>query len=269
MNQLRPWALWCCLAAVLVATGVCAGAALFDAPLPLADRVAALQAQAPPPGISADDLADLNAADFNPGAAEPPGLGIPALVVANGLLLVVVALTTLPLLVGNRVTGSVQGVVSVVAGLLALIGGIIMAVVAFVSLLVMVSMFLAAPFGTLAYLAVYGFFPTSTSGTLLAVLLVLQIGAGALLVVAHRRFLDNRGLMLLFATVVLLTMVTAILHAVVPGFLVSITDAIAAIIAAIVGAVWGLALLIGGIVSIVKLVAASRGVRAGQAVRSV
>lgn len=269
MNQLRPWALWCCLIAVLLATGICAGSALVDVPAPLTDRVADLQAQAPPPGVSADDLQDLDAADFDPDAANPPGLGIPALLVANGLLLVVTALTTLPLVLGNRVIGSVQGVVSLIAGLIALIGGIVMAVYAFAALIAMVSMFLAAPFGTLAYLAVFGFFPTGTSATLLAVLLVLQVSAAALLVVAHQRFLDNKGLMVLFATAVLLTLVTAILHSVVPGFLVSITDAVAAIIAAIVGAIWGLALVIGGIVSVVKLIVASRGARAGRAVRTV
>ena len=266
---MRPWALWCCLLAVVLCVGLCVGAAWIDVPTGLADRVADLKSQPPPPGVSADDLQDLSAADFNPAAADPPGLGIPALIVANGLLLVVMVLTTLPLLVGNRVTGSVQGVVSLIAGILALIGGIVIAVLAFVALVGMVSLFLAAPFGTLAYLAVFGFFPTGLSSTILSVLLVLQIAAGVLLVVANERFLDNKGLMLLVATVVVLTVVTAFLHAVVPGVLVSISVAVAAIIAAIVGAVWGLALLIGGVVSIVKLIAASRAAQAGRAERSV
>jgi len=268
VNELRPWALWLCLLAVVLGTGVCAGSALVGGTPPLDDRVSALRSTVPPDGVSTDDLGDLSAADFDAGAADPPGLGINALVVVNGLLLVVIALTALPLLVGNRITGSVQGVVTFIGGLLALLGGILLAITAFIALTVMVSLFLSAPFGTLAYLAVFGFFDTGTSTAQLALLLFLQIAAAVLLVVANQRFLGSKGLMVLFATAILLTVVTAFLHSVVPGILVSITDAIAAIIAAVVGAIWGLVLLIGGIVSIVKLIAAGRAAGAGPAVRS-
>lgn len=59
--------------------------------------------------------------------------------------------------------------------------------------------------------------------------------------------------MLLLLTAALLTFVTALLHSIVPGFLVSITDALAALITAIVSAIWALLVLIGGIVAAVRV----------------
>lgn len=268
MTDLRPWALWLALAAVVLATGLTAGAGLLVEPPPIEERIAELQATTPPEGVDADDLADLDSDDFADDVADPPGLGITALVVVNGLLLVVVGLAALPLLVGNKTTGTVQGVVSLIAGLVGMIGGILLAIAAFALLMVMLGLLLSPPFGTLAYLAVYGFFDTGTALTVLGFVLLLQVAAGVLLVVAHPRFLQHKGLVFLVLTAILLTVVTAFLHGLVPGILVSVTDAVAAIVSAVVGVIWSVAMLIGGIVSVVKLVLATAHARQRETTRT-
>ncbi|MFN8073806.1 MAG: hypothetical protein U0Q15_00130 [Kineosporiaceae bacterium] len=260
MSRLRPWALWLSLLAVLLATLTSVGASWLVGPPDLSQRVQQVRsggAGALPSGIEASDLDALD--DIDADAADPPGLGIPALALVNGLLLVVLGLTALPLLVGSRATGLTQGVVSLVAGIVGIVVGIVLAVVAFVALTLMVSLFLSAPFGTLAYLAVFGFFDTGTGALLLGVIMVLQLAAAVLLVVAHQRFLQSKGLVLLVLTALLLTFVTGLLQSVVPGILVSITDAVAALVSAVVGVVWGLFVLVGGVVSVVKLLSARQG----------
>lgn len=268
MDDLRPWALWLSLAAVALSVLVCLGSSLVTDPPPLEERVARLQAHPPPAGVDREDVDALAADDFDAGVAEPPGLGIPALALTGGLLLVTVALAALPLLVGNRATGTVQGVVSVLSGLAALVLGVLLALAAVSALLLMVGLLLSPPFGTLAYLAVFGFFDTGTSLGLLALVLVLQVVGAVLLVVAQQRFLRSRGLVLLVLSALLLTVVTTLLHALVPVVLVSITDAVAAIVAAVVAAVWGVAMLVGGVLSIVRLVAALRQAGGGRTGRT-
>lgn len=261
MSELRRWALVLALVAVVLATGLCAGSGLLVEPPPLDERIAELQRSAPPDGVDVEDLAALSADDFADDVADPPGLGITALVVVDGLLLVVVGLAALPLLVGNRATGTVQGVASLVAGLVALVGGVLLALAAVTALLLMLGLLLSPPFGTLAYLAAFGFFDTGTAGTVLALVLGLHVAAGVLLVVAHPRFLQHKGLVLLVLTALVLTVVTAFLHGLVPRPLVSVTDAVAAIVSAVAGVVWGVAMLAGGVVSVVKLVVAAAHAR--------
>ena len=61
-------------------------------------------------------------------------------------------------------------------------------------LLLMVALFLATPFGTLAYLAVYGFFNRPGANAVLGLALALKMGAVVCLLLAQQRFLQNRGL---------------------------------------------------------------------------
>jgi hypothetical protein len=256
VHELRPWALWVSLAAILLATLACVGAGFALAPPSLENRIASLTTpgneSSLPDGISSDDLDTLNTAAFNPDAANPPGLGIPSLALVNGLLFIVIALTALPLIIGNRPTALVNGIVSVLGGLVAVLVGIMMAIVAFVALTLMITLFLATPFGTLAYLAVFGFFDVSTSSAVLGLVLLLQLVGVVFLVVAQQRFLASKRLMFFILIALLLTFLTTVLHSIVPIVLVSITDALAALISAVVGIVWGLAVLIGGLISLVK-----------------
>lgn len=254
MDVLRPWALWAALVAILLALLACVGAGFLISPPPLEERIAALIANpaGAPEGISITDLAQLSADAFDEEAADPPGLGIPYLALVNGLLLLILAFMALPLVLGARAMAVVNGVVNLIGGIIAALSGILLAILAFVALITMVSLFLAAPFGTLAYLAVFGFFDTGTAGAVLGLVMFLQLAAVVLLVVAQQRVLTNKRLLFFLLLTIVLTFLTMLLHSIVPIILVSITDALAALVTAIVAIIWGVAILIGGIISLVK-----------------
>jgi hypothetical protein len=254
MRELRRWALWVAFAAILMTVLVCIGSGFVITPDPIDQRIGQLQADpgGAPEGVSIEDLEDLEPGDFGEEAQDPPGLGIPYLALTNGLLLVILTLMVLPLVIGARWTPLVGGIVSLIGGFVAVIAGIIMAIVAFVALMIMVSLFLAVPFGTLAYLAIFGFFDIWGAGTALALIMFFQLAAIVFLIVAQQSMLGNKRLVFFLLLAVLLTLLMMILHAIVPIILVSITDALGALIIAIVGVIWGLLMLIGGIISLVK-----------------
>jgi hypothetical protein len=254
MSGLRRWALWVAFAAIVLALLACVGGGILISPPSLDERIESLKSDTSshPEGVDAEDLVELRPDSLPESAEDPPGLAIPYLALPNGLLLIIVGLMALPLLIGNRMIPLFGGILSVLGGLAAVIAGIVMAIIAVVALTVMVSLLLATPFGTLAYLAIFGFFSVGASAALLALIMFLQLAAIVFLIVAQQSMLGNKRLMFWLLLSVLLTFVTMILHSIVPVFLVSITDSIAAIIIAIVGAVWGLLTLIGGIVSLVK-----------------
>ena len=86
------------------------------------------------------------------------------------------------------------------------------------------------------YLAVFGHFPRGTAATILALLLSLKIACGICLPLAQQRFLQGTGLLLLLITSLVLNIVIAFLHDLVPGILVSLTDAVGGIVVGIVTA---------------------------------
>ncbi|MHB1007945.1 MAG: hypothetical protein ACYC1E_01650 [Propionibacteriaceae bacterium] len=246
---------------VLVAFLACLGSSLVTKPPPFADRVQ--QTLSSPQtktlldrfDISSDDARDsLNGTKPD----NPPGLGIPALALIEGLLLLVLVITAAPLLIGERATGLLTGAVSIIGGLVVLLAGIATAIVSFTALMLMVALLLSVPFGTLAYLAIFGSFDTSGAAVFTSLVLGLTLAGLVLLMLAQQRFLKGKGLMLLIATAALLTFVTALLHSLVPGFLVSITDAVAALVSAIVSAIWALLVVIWGIVAAVRVLRLGR-----------
>ena len=79
-----------------------------------------------------------------------------------------------------------------------------------------------------------------------------KIGFVVLLVMAHQRFLENKGLVLIILTSFLATIILSFFHGIVPRFLVSITDDIGALIISILAAIWALYYLIGAIPAIIK-----------------
>jgi len=261
MDQLRRPFLILSVVAIVLAVLLCIGSGLVTKPPSFPERVNQAMQDGPviqmlvAQGVDLDDAAEeLN----NTQGEDPPGLAIPDLALINGILLLVLILTSLPLLVGDRATGTVQGIISIIGGLIGLIGGIVLAIIAFTALILMVSLFMATPFGTLAYLAIFGSFNTGASAAITGTVMVLQIAGAILLILAQERFLKSKGLVLLFATAILLTFVVSLLQSLVPGILVSITDAIAALVVAIVGAIWSLVVLIGGIVSALRLLQLGR-----------
>ncbi len=183
---------------------------------------------------------------------ESPGIGIRYLVLVDGILLFTIGLIFAGVFVPEAVQGKVQGIVTVLFSILFLLAAIGMIIAAIAKLILMVSLLLSVPFGTLAYLAIYGSFPKGTAAAILGVLFTLKLGIGVGLILAHQRFLQNKGLVLMVITALLANIVVSFLHGLVPGILVSITDSIAALVVAILGVIWALFLLVGGVISVVK-----------------
>jgi len=188
------------------------------------------------------------------GGQKPPGLAISYMALLDGVLFYAVLLMGLALLFPERFLGRIQGIVTVIFSIVVIIVAIVMAIKAFVELMIMVSLFLSVPFGTIAYLALWGFFPTGTAATILGISMFLKIVFIVLLVLGHQRFLQNKGLVGIIITTLLCCFIIGFLQSFVPGFLVSITDRVGAIVAMILVIVWGIFLLIGGIISVVKAI---------------
>ena len=214
----------------------------------------------------ADELAGLNAAQreqriqqrvnqLQARRAEEgstPGLGIPYLALIDTLVLFTVILMGAGLLLPERVHGRIQGIVTLVVSIIVIIVGIILIIVALLLLILMLALLFAVPFGTLVYLAIYGFFNRGGAATTLSLLMLLKIGFAVCLVIAHQRFLQNRGLVLIVLTSLVAGIVVSFLHGFVPLILVSIADAIAAIIIGIIAVIWAIVLLVGSLVSVFK-----------------
>jgi hypothetical protein len=198
-------------------------------------------------------------------AQTPPGQAIPYLALVDGIALFTLALMGLGLLVPARLHGRLQGVLTLIFSILLLLGAIVLAITAIVRLILMVSLLFAPPFGTIAYLIIWGDFPRGQATVLLGLLMFLKLVFGAALLLAQPRFLQNKGLVALVLTSVLCTIVAQFLQGLVPVILVSILDDIAAIVFAIVGAIWAIVLLIGSIPAIVKAVKATGAVAVARA----
>jgi len=185
---------------------------------------------------------------------KPPGMAIRYLALVDGILLFTVALMSASLLIGERIHGRVQGIVTLIFALLLLVAAIGLIFVAITKLALMLALLMAIPFGTIAYLAIYGFFNLGGASAILGLLLLLKLGFAVALVVAQQRFLQNKGLVLMIFTSFLAMIIISFLQGLPPLFLVSITDAIAAIIVAILAVVWAIFLLIGALRAVVRAV---------------
>ena len=188
------------------------------------------------------------------GQGRPPGVGIPFLAFIDGLILFTTGLMGAQFVLGERVQGRIQGVVSLIVAVLVLLGSIVLIFVTVAKLLLMIGLFLAIPFGTLVYVVIWGSFNTGAASATLGVLLTLKLALAICLVLAHQLFLKNKGLVLIFLTSLLANFVVSFLHALVPSVLVSITDSIAGIIVLILAAIWAVFLLIGSVISIFKAI---------------
>lgn len=199
-------------------------------------------------------------ADLNSGSRgdAPPGLGIPYLALIDGLILFTVGLMGVSLFVPARVHGRVQGLATFIFALLMAIAAIVLIFIAIQMLLTMVGLFVAAPFGTIAYMAIWGFFDRGGAVVLLAFILFLKLAFAVCLVLAQQRFLESKGLVLIILTSLLATVVVSFLHGFVPIILVSITDAVGALIAAILAVIWAIFFLFGSIASVVKALRVGR-----------
>ena len=184
---------------------------------------------------------------------EPPGIAIPALALLDVQLLFATAIYGVGVILPQALMGRVQGIASLILSILLILGSIV-AIFAALTLLLLMLALIASFFGIVVYVAVFGDFGRSQAAIILSVLLVAKIAVGALLVLAHQRFLQNKGLVLLVLTSLIANVVVGLLHGLVPIVLVSVTDAIAAIIVSILALIWAIGLLVGAIIAIIRII---------------
>ena len=183
------------------------------------------------------------------------GLGISYSLLLDGLLWLAVLLTELGLLVPERLTGRTQGILMpVVSALLATLSlSLILAAVA--GLTEMVTLLITVPFGTIAYLIAFGSFDRSAAAIALSLIMTLKLVLAGCLVLTDERFLENKKLIALMLTSIVATLIVIFLHGIVPAFLASITDAIAAIVVGILALAWAIWFFLRSIPAVVKVVA--------------
>jgi hypothetical protein len=249
MDELRKVPFLIALGALLIAVLVEAGATHF---LPHAAPDAAkfrsvIEAQQSDPEPDIDALQSARQQE-----SEPPGQAIPALVWLDGLLLLTIGLMGAALVVPERIMGRIQAPFRLVASFLLILAGVKALITAYVLLMLMVSLFLAAPFGTIAYLAMWGFFDRGSATAALAIVMFLKLVFAICLVISQPSFLKGKMLVVLTLTSLVANVVVSFLHGFVPGILVSITDALGAVIVAILAIIWGLIIFIGVIVPTIK-----------------
>jgi len=189
--------------------------------------------------------------DF-PGNAPTPGYWIPHLALLDGLALFTMAIMGFALIIPERIHGRLQGVMTLVVSFLALFMAILLVVATITALFVMISLLCAPIFGTAAYFGIYSNFDRLGAAVILGLLMILKVGFAVCLFIAHPRFLQNKGLVLLVLTSFLAQILVSFLQGLPPTFLVSITDAIAGIVTAVLAAVWALVFLVGSLISIVR-----------------
>jgi len=187
------------------------------------------------------------------GEEHPPGLAIPYMAVIDGLLLYSVILMTVAIF-SRELAGRAQGIIGLIIALIGLLGLLGMLVAAITLLMVMVSLLMALPFGPLAYLAIFGHFATGLASSFLAIIMTLKIAFGICLLLAQQAFIKNKSLVILFLLSIVCSLLVSFLQGFPPGILVSITDAIAAIIIAVLALIWVIILLFGSVVAVVKAV---------------
>ncbi len=184
----------------------------------------------------------------------PIGLGIPYLVLVDGMLFYMVLLMALALFIPERLHGMLQGIVTFIVSLLTALIALGMIFAALYALLGMVTLLFATPFGTIAYFAIFGHFDRVAARAELSTIMTLKLAFALCLVLAQQRFLQNKLLMFTLILALVATVVVSFLHGLVPFFLVSITDAIAAIVLAILGLILAIVLLLRSIPAVIKAV---------------
>lgn len=262
MNRLRtPFlllAIVLSLIVVLLETGTALPGVLRGAALPLTAFQLPAQATTSVATLSSDQQAVLTQVNQQD---RPPGSGVPDLALLDCIVLFTVGLMGAALLVPARLQGRVQGIATLIFSFLLLLFAIRQIFLAIASLILMVALLLSFPFGTIIYLIIYGSFNRAGADGVLSIIMLLKFGFALSLVFAQQRFFESKGLVLLIVTSLIGTVIVTFLLGLVPGVIVSITDAIAAIVVGIIAVIWAIILLIGSLVSIVKILRLDRALK--------
>ena len=192
------------------------------------------------------------------GETETPGYAINALALVDGILLYSLIWMLLSVVAPRSITGRAQGCITLILSFFGCLGTIALILAAFALLMLMIALLVAVPFGTIAYLAAWGHFARGAAAATLALAMILKIAFLILLVFAHQRFLQNKGLLVLVGLSLGLTWLIAFVHALLPIFLVSIGDQLMALVICIVAAIWLLLLLIGALIATIKAILSLR-----------
>ena len=169
---------------------------------------------------------------------QASGWGVQSIALVDGLLMLTLGLMGMQFLLPQELHGRTQGMITLVVSGLLLLGALALIFTGLQLLGVMLSLLLAPPFGTVAYLAVWGHFDRPAAALVLSMPLLLKLGCGLCLLLAHQRFLLLKGLMLLWSMSIAAGLLVSFLHGMVPGPLVSVTDLVGAIVVAVVGLLW-------------------------------
>lgn len=186
--------------------------------------------------------------------ASAPGMGIPYLAVFDTLVMFTVLLICMSLIVPERLQAKLQGIITLIVSLIILMASIGLIFVAIGKIFLMLGLLLAPIFGTIAYFAVYGQFDTTAARVILGFIMSLKFTFAILLLFSHQKFIENKGLVLIVLSSIVAGVIVGICHNIVPGFLASISDGIAAVVVLMIALIWALFFLVGSIRSIVKAV---------------
>ena len=184
-----------------------------------------------------------------------PGIGIKSLSLINLLMAFTMTLMMLEMVPAwQRIGPKVLGVITAVLTFIGLLFAVFWIYKAFSLFFLMIGLLFSPPFGTAAYSLNWGRFPTVGAKKILSVVMFLQVGGLLAAVLVNPTLIKNVGLVFLGGTAIGLTVLLGFLHALPPSFVVSITDAVGAIIACIVSSIWMLIFCFSGVKSTIKSV---------------
>src|SRR6476660_8574774 len=138
----------------------------------------------------------------------PPGIGFFGIALVDPVLAHALALLTIDLLaIARSFAARLQGIVTLVLSLLGLLGTLVFAFATFTMIMLMITLLLAAPFGTLAYFAVWGHFPTGPARISVALVMSLKLIGIGLIAASHLTLLKNKLFLVLAGCSIGLTFV--------------------------------------------------------------
>ncbi|MFT6791823.1 MAG: hypothetical protein ACJA04_001036 [Cellvibrionaceae bacterium] len=194
---------------------------------------------------------------------KSPGLGIMSLAFIDGILLYSWTTIKAGSIIPEKILTPGTKVANFLFFLFLLSLSITTIFTAIALIMLMISLLLAIPFGTIVYMIAYADFPKGAAQTTLAILMSLKILFAVSLVVGEKRlFEDYRKFLLLLLCSFVANIIIGFVHGIVPGFLVSITDAVGAIIVIIIALFWIITMFFGSTINMITLIMDALGMAA-------
>jgi hypothetical protein len=178
-------------------------------------------------------------------------LGIPSLALFDASFVWTLVLMLLGIVLDRALVGRIQGILTLIFSIVIIILGIKTLITSFVLFLIMFAL-LSSVFGWIVYIPIFGFFDTTDAATVLATITFFKLACVVLLVIAQQDYLKSTRFIILVLLSLLLDLLLSFLQGFPPGVLVSVTDAIGAIVISIVAIVYALVQAIFAIVAIVR-----------------